>query len=909
MKKLFLLSCIATVASMSLSLTAYADSDATKINGIWYVLDHPHQTAAVVKGPEDNSYSGRLIIPSQVPVYDANYNERQYTVNLIADSAFVNCSSLKGITIPATVERLGLHLLYNTYSVTELKIEDGDTPIQFTYRQGNSGEEISFQEMAYSCTYLYLGRNVETKTELEYASPVFHTWSAVENVVFGEKVTQIQDGFCPYARSLSSIQINTPAVLTAGQGMFMFLDSDNPKPDAKAITLYVPEGMSIAYGNNDFWGRFTIQEMDNSQRYGIKYVKSTFDFYKDGLYYQLQEDEYNHRHMAVVIPQVWYLNPDGTYVSEWSSEFPYLHTSVVIPDSITFWKTGEGDFAQYSATAKSGWDKYTLAVEYIGDYCFRGAKNLKSLTIPSTVIYIGTEAFEYAENLKTLAIPESVVKVGWLAFARAGFSEITIPASSSKWTDNNAAFQDNASLTKATFAKGTTAIQDRIFFGCTALRTIIIPDEVKYIGAGAFAACEALTELKLPASLEEVTDRLFRGCPIRALEIPAGVRKVSPASLLGTNISQLSVNSANTMFDSRNNCNAIIRTADNTLIAAANGAFIPATVDSIAEEAFSELPGIRSITLPANLKRIASNAFMNMDNLAIITSYIANPAGVLQADAFNSWSDDNPLKNATLYVPAGTLAAYKADTEWKKFQHIVEMKEEQKPATIDDLQPIDDEGSADISVITPETDITNAVVDQVYITCDTASGDRYDATEKAIVLNSVVDEVMMENVLNNPDNSDVVRNNFSGIIVELPSGTGKIKLTIKTSGDHAVAVYISGEAAALPYTQAVKGEIEVPYNLLQSALVYIYGMITSPAAAPSKHIPAHLAAKATSSVKKSSSAGSVSIYNVGWKVETNTTALDEIQSEETRSTKVLRNGQLLIMREGKTYNATGAELR
>ena len=81
MKKLFLLSCIAIVASMSLSLTAYADSDATKINGIWYVLDHPHQTAAVVKGPEDNSYSGRLIIPSQVPVYDANYNERQYTVN------------------------------------------------------------------------------------------------------------------------------------------------------------------------------------------------------------------------------------------------------------------------------------------------------------------------------------------------------------------------------------------------------------------------------------------------------------------------------------------------------------------------------------------------------------------------------------------------------------------------------------------------------------------------------------------------------------------------------------------------------------------------------------------------------------------------------------------------------------
>ncbi|MBR0065820.1 MAG: leucine-rich repeat protein, partial [Paludibacteraceae bacterium] len=832
-------------------------------------------------GIAQDTYAGRLIIPESIWA-GSGEDYADYTVTAIGDYAFFWCNNLTAISIPKTVKTVGLNLLSRTLGVTELTIADGDEPIQFTYEQGESGELISFQELSHSCTYLYIGRNIEMRSSLEWTSPAFHTWNAVQKVVFGEKVTEIQQGFCPWCRDLQSVQINTPSVLAAGPGMFMWLEQDADANPA-AITLYVPEGMLSSYQADPFWSRFTIEEMDVMQQYGIVFVSDMVDFQQGGLFYKIAQAEDGHDFATVVIPQVWYLNPDGSYVSQWSSEFPYKQSVINIPASVTN-------------------DGITYPVEAIGEYCFRGASNLSSLTIPSTVKYIGTEAFEYTDKLFSLDIPESVEKVGWLAFARTGLKEVVIPASSSNWLDSDAAFQDNENLVKVTFAPGTTAIQDRIFFGCVALRTIIIPDEVEYIGPGAFAGCEALREIHLPASLQVLNNRLFRGCPIRSLEIPAGVEEIEGSALLGTNIGKVTVNSANTVFDSRDNCNAIIRTADNTIVAAANGAFIPASVDSIAQEAFVELDGIRSLTLPANLKKIKEMGLINLNNLTLITSHIQKPAGVLEEGAFENWYT-NPYEQATLYVPVGTLAAYQADENWAKFQHIVEMTAENKPASVEDIAPIAESGTASMADLPANTDLTNAVVGNLYLTCDTTNGDHYDAAEQALVLNTVVDSVMIENVLANPDNMDVIRNNFSGIILTIPAGTGTLSLTIQTTGDREVAVLVEGSEAET-FAQAAKGLINIPYEVTSNAYVFIYGVATdeeeTPAAAPSKF---RARAKRTEAAENS-----VSIYDVQW-VVTSATGAENVRSDQKPSTKVLRNGLLLIEQNGKTYNVLGTEMK
>ena len=884
--------------AIALIVSAMSVNAKTQVDGIWYILDEENATATVTYGEEDGTYAGRLIIPEYIEWSDSQAEPIKYPITAIGDSAFKNCPNLTGITIPGSVENIGSAITIGSDYITEMKFEDSSAPIAMF-------ESSFIGATPYSCTYLYLGRNVADNGGV----PPFHTWSSIQNVVIGELVTELPLAFCPYCRNLQSVQINTASLLEPGPRTFAFLDEDRPQPDASQINLYVPEGLESTYQAHTFWGRFNIQEMDQMKQYGIQFSSNYVDFYQNGLYYQVWQDQNNpdHKYLAVVIPQVWYLNPDGTYVSQWSSEFPYKQSSVNIPDSVTFYHWYDGRTDRYSGRQESGvYQPLTYSVEAIGDYCFRGASNLTDLHIPNTVKFIGTEAFEYTDKLHYLTIPNSVTEVGWLAFARTGLKEIVIPASSSNWLESDAAFQDNENLVKVTFAKGTTAIQDRIFFGCTALRTIIIPDEVEYIGPGAFAGCEALTEIHLPASLKVLNNRLFRGCPLRSLEIPAGVAEIEGSALLGTNIGKLTVNASNPVFDSRNNCNAIVRTADNTIVAATNGAFIPASIDSVSQEAFNELEGIRSLTLPANLKRVAYGGFMNLSGLTLITSQIQNPAGVLESGAFESWWED-PHEIATLYVPAGTLAAYRADEQWNLFQNIVEMAPETKPAEVTDIEPLAEEGAVTVANLPAETDITNAVVDNLYFTCDTLNGDHYDATEQAIVLNTVVDDVMLENILDNPDNSDVIRNNFSGIIVELPAGQGTLSLTVKTEGDHKLAVLINGDLQ--DFEQLVKGVVEAPYTLETAARAYIYGFIPEPPlAAPTKHLPRH--AKADWIVdEEGGSTGSVSIYGISWKVDV-TDALDEISQEPTaKSQKLIKDGQFFILRDGKTFNAQGAEVK
>ena len=874
-----------------MSMNAQTALDTTQVDGIWYILDKTNHTATVTYTPGETggigegTYSGHLNIPEQIQVYDeATYSYADYTVTAIGDNAFSWCSGLTQITVPATVRTLGLNLLQRTSGVTTLTIADGAAPIYFTYEQGDNGELFSFQELAYSCTNLYLGRNVEVQSSLEWATPVFHSWSEVQHVIFGEYVTEIPLAFCQYARSLKSVQINTPNPLPAGQRTFAFITED-PIPAPQFITLYVPEGQKAQYEQMDLWKLMTIEEMDIEKRYSIKWVEGMWDFQVGGLFYKINPTEEGEpKSVTIVKPQVWYLNPDGSKVSNWSSEFPYRQSEIVIPETVQ----------------NAG---ITYIVNTIGDYAFRYSQNLTSLTIPNSVTTVGASIVEYTPKLEKLSVPESVVKVGLLAFARSGASEVTIPASASKWYDECCAFQESENLRTVSFAEGLTLIPARMFFGCHAIQKLYIPDNVSEIGEGTFSDCQGLSEIHLPASLETLHNRMFRGCPLRELEIPAGVQTVEESALLGTLLTKLTVNPNNKVFDSRDNCNAVIRTKDSTLVAACNGSFIPESVDSIGYEAFAELDGIRSLTLPKNLKHVAPQAFMNLNNLTVITSYIENPADVLAEDAFSSWYT-NPYEQATLYVPAGTLAAYQADENWAKFQHIVEMTAENKPASVEDIAPIAESGTTSLADLATNADLTNAVVGNLYLTCDTTNGDRYDAAEQALVLNTVVDNLMMENVLANPDNMDVIRNNFSGMILTIPAGTGTLNLTIKTTGNREIAVLVEGSEAET-FAQAVKGQINIPYSVENKAYVFIYGIVPdepkTPASVPSKF---RARAKRTEAAENS-----VSIYDVQWEVSSATGIEDVHTDASSTPRKIMIDNIIYILREGKIYTIQGLEVK
>jgi len=148
-------------------------------------------------------------------------------------------------------------------------------------------------------------------------------------------------------------------------------------------------------------------------------------------------------------------------------------------------------------------------VTSIGDYAFKGASALTSLTIPNSVTSIRGSAFYGATALTSLTIPNSVTSIGDYAFygARA-LTSLTIP--NSVTSIGVGAFNGLRALTSLTIGSGVTSIGSSAFRGATSLTSLTIPNSVTSIYGSAFNGASALTSLTIPISVTTLgTDAFF----------------------------------------------------------------------------------------------------------------------------------------------------------------------------------------------------------------------------------------------------------------------------------------------------------------------------------------------------------------------------------------------------------------
>jgi len=131
-------------------------------------------------------------------------------------------------------------------------------------------------------------------------------------------------------------------------------------------------------------------------------------------------------------------------------------------------------------------------------------------------------------------------------------------------------------------------------------------------------------------------------------------------------LTSIVVESGNSVYDSRNNCNAIIETATNTLIKGCENTKIPSSVTSIGVGAFSSCSGMTSIEIPSSVTSIGISAFYGCLGLTSITSYITDVFET--GDGAFSYCD-----KATLYVPAGLVSTYRSTKDWNRFSKIEEI--------------------------------------------------------------------------------------------------------------------------------------------------------------------------------------------------------------------------------------------
>jgi hypothetical protein len=479
----------------------------------------------------------------------------------------------------------------------------------------------------------------------------------------------------------------------------VFSDYSTPK-------LYVPEESLQEYQTTDYWNMFTnILPIDSLQDdkfevNGIYYYiigDEAIVTYKGTSYYQ-----YNNEYSgSVTIPST--VTHNGiTYPVTTIGESAFRNctflTSVTIPNSVT---TIEEEAFYYCSGLMNV--NFGNSVSFIGEEAFERCTSLTHLSFPNSLTYINYGAFHGCTGLRYLTLPNSLKTIMEAAFDQCtGLTgELIIPSSVTHLGE--AAFEDCSGLTSVTILAPITRINDELFFDCSSLASVSLPNTITYIGECAFEGT-ALTSFTIPEAVDSIMYSAFKNCTaLKSIDIPdmvtfidsevfwncTNLESVTIGRSVSTiwheafggcpNLTSIVVSADNPVFNSRDNCNGIIETATNKLNTGCKSTIIPNTVTTIGNSAFEGMSSMTSVTIPASITHIETDAFSMCPGLVSVICKAATPPTMEDIYVFdyyyNNNNDNDTYATATLYVPAASLQAYRNTDYWNRFTNILPIED------------------------------------------------------------------------------------------------------------------------------------------------------------------------------------------------------------------------------------------
>ena len=557
------------------------------IDGIKYDVITDTKQATVINYWEDGYYSGDIVIPSEI-----TYNNVTCSVTSIGEKAFYYSSGLTSITIPNSVTSIGEKAFYYCSGLTSITIPNSVTSIgDYAFFECSRLTSItipnsvtSIGDWAFSGCYRLTSITIPNSitsigdyafnncslTSITIPNSVtsigveaFYGCEGLTSITIPNSVTSIGQEAFAYCSNLTDVYClatNVPATISnAFSGSY-----------PESMTLHVPAEAINSYKTTEPWSSFG----------NIVEIFAGGEMVIDGIKYDIN----------VNTKQATVISDDTKYSGD-----------IVIPSEITY-------------------NNVTYSVTSIGEKAFYQCFRLKSITIPNSVTSIGSKAFEDCYGLTSVTIGNSVTSIGESAFEYCdGLTSITIP--NSVTSIGKLAFYQCYRLTSVTIGNSVTSIGNQAFGDCSKLTSITIPNSVTSIGGSAFDGCSGLTSVTIGNSVTSIGKLAFGDCSkLTSITIPNSVTSIGGSAFYGCEgLESIVVEEGNTKYDSRNNCNAIIKKESNTLIAGCNNSVIPNSVTSIGSSAFRGCSGLTSITIPNSVTSIGEQAFESCDGLTSIT--------------------------------------------------------------------------------------------------------------------------------------------------------------------------------------------------------------------------------------------------------------------------------------------------
>lgn len=238
----------------------------------------------------------------------------------------------------------------------------------------------------------------------------------------------------------------------------------------------------------------------------------------------------------------------------------------------------------------------------------------------SDPVWVNGINYELNEETKTASV----------TFGGEYYGDIVIPSSVNGYSVTSIgdhAFTGCNTMTSITMPNTITSIGERAFGECSGLTSITIPNSVTTISAFAFDTCTGLTSITIPNSVTSIDRNVFMNCSgLTSIHIPDVVTSIGPSAFAY--------------------CSSLTSIT------------IPDAVKSIGFGAFSYCSSLTAVTIGSSVEEIDHTAFMFCTALTTVVCKAVTPPA-LADNVFAFIPED-----AILYVPSGSVEAYRNDAKW-----------------------------------------------------------------------------------------------------------------------------------------------------------------------------------------------------------------------------------------------------